>query len=51
MMSWMFYATETKLKDLKVVTWVDPDQYKMTEKIYPSIQDQLDEIYHKGIDE
>ena len=34
-----------------VNAWVDPDQYKhQRAQAYPSIADQLDKIYHEGID-
>jgi len=34
-----------------VNSWTDPEQYKFDrEKEYPSIVDQLDDIYHNGID-
>jgi hypothetical protein len=34
-----------------VNAWVDPDTYKYNRvAAYPSIGDQLDEIYHNGID-
>ena len=34
-----------------VNAWVDPDTYKYNRvTAYPSIGDQLDEIYHNGID-
>lgn len=34
-----------------VNAWVDPDTYKYNRvATYPSIGDQLDEIYHNGID-
>ena len=34
-----------------VNAWVDPDQYKYNRAAaYPSIADQLDTIYHSGID-
>jgi len=34
-----------------VNAWVDPDQYKYRRaQAYPSIADQLDTIYHEGID-
>ena len=34
-----------------VNAWVDPDQYKRQRAVaYPSIADQLDTIYHSGID-
>jgi hypothetical protein len=38
--------------DLDAVNaWVDPDQYKYDRaQAYPSIADQLDTIYHEGID-
>jgi hypothetical protein len=35
-----------------VDAWVDPDTYKYQRaKEYPSIVDQLDKIFHDGIDE
>ena len=34
-----------------VNAWVDPEQYKYDRaSAYPSIADQLDTIYHEGID-
>ena len=34
-----------------VNAWVDPDQYKYQRaKAYPSMADQLDLIYHEGVD-
>ena len=38
--------------DLAAVNaWVDPDQYKFDRaSAYPPITDQLDTIYHEGID-
>ena len=38
--------------DLDAVNaWVDPDQYKYQRaQAYPSMADQLDLIYHEGID-
>ena len=34
-----------------VNAWVDPDQYKYSRaNAYPSIADQLDTIYHEGLD-
>ena len=34
-----------------VNAWVDPNQYKYQRaQAYPSIADQLDTIYHEGID-
>jgi len=35
----------------KVNSWTDPEQYKYDRaNEYPSIVDQLDDIYHNGID-
>tara|TARA_Y100000114_G_C11668444_1_gene282547 strand:+ start:557 stop:832 length:276 start_codon:yes stop_codon:yes gene_type:complete len=35
----------------QVNSWTDPDEYKYKRELeYPSIQDQLDDIYHNGID-
>jgi hypothetical protein len=38
--------------DLELVNaWVDPEQYKyQRQQEYPAIADQLDYIYHNGID-
>jgi len=38
--------------DMEAVNaWVDPEQYKYQRaQAYPSIADQLDTIYHEGID-
>jgi hypothetical protein len=38
--------------DLELVNaWVDPEQYKyQRQQEYPSIEDQLDYIYHNGVD-
>ena len=38
--------------DMEAVNaWVDPDQYKFDRAAaYPSMADQLDTIYHSGID-
>ena len=36
----------------QVNSWIDPDQYKFDRaNDYPSIKDQLDKIYHEGIEE
>ncbi len=36
----------------QVNSWIDPDQYKFDRaNDYPSIKDQLDKIYHSGIEE
>jgi len=35
----------------QVNTWVDPNEYQYKREVeYPSIVDQLDDIYHNGID-
>ena len=35
----------------QVNSWNDPDEYKYNRSAeYPSIRDQLDDIYHNGID-
>ena len=35
----------------QVNSWTDPDEYKYNRAAeYPSIKDQLDDIYHNGID-
>ena len=35
----------------QVNDWTDPEQYKFDrKKEYPSIEQQLDDIYHNGID-
>ena len=35
----------------QVNAWVDPDEYKYKRELeYPTIVDQLDDIYHNGID-
>jgi len=35
----------------QVNSWTDPDEYKYNRQAeYPSIVDQLDDIYHNGID-
>jgi hypothetical protein len=39
------------LNEALVNAWVDPDTYKYNRvAAYPSIAEQLDEIYHNGID-
>ena len=35
----------------QVNSWNDPDEYKYSRAAeYPSIKDQLDDIYHNGVD-
>jgi hypothetical protein len=42
---------EVKINWTSVESWTDPEQYKYDrENEYPSIVDQLDDIYHNGID-
>ena len=42
---------EVSINWSQVNAWTDPDQYKINrENEYPSIVDQLDDIYHNGID-
>ena len=48
-----FDANGNKVEiDLNTVNaWVDPEQYKyQRQQAYPSIQDQLDTLYHGGYD-
>ena len=42
---------QVTLDEALVNAWVDPDTYKYNRvAAYPSIAEQLDEIYHNGID-
>jgi len=42
---------EVSINWTSVNAWTNPDQYKISrQKEYPSIVDQLDDIYHNGID-
>lgn len=42
---------EVMINWTQVNAWTDPDQYKMDRASeYPSIVDQLDDLYHNGID-
>ena len=42
---------EVSINWTEVNAWTDPNEYKYKrEKEYPSIADQLDDIYHNGID-
>ena len=44
-------GNEISINWTSVNSWTDPDQYKFDrENEYPSIVDQLDDIYHNGID-
>ena len=44
-------GNEVSINWTLVNAWTDPDQYKLNrKKEYPSIADQLDDLYHNGID-
>ncbi len=44
-------GNEVTINWTSVNAWTDPDQYKINRATeYPSIADQLDDIYHNGID-
>tara|TARA_A100000171_G_C2077988_1_gene118171 strand:+ start:542 stop:814 length:273 start_codon:yes stop_codon:yes gene_type:complete len=44
-------GNEISINWTSVNSWTDPDQYKYDRaNEYPSIVDQLDDIYHNGID-
>lgn len=44
-------GNKVTIDESKVNAWVDPDIYKYHRVAeYPMIQDQLDDIYHNGID-
>jgi len=44
-------GNEVSINWTSVNAWTDPDQYKINRAAeYPSIADQLDDIYHNGID-
>ena len=45
-------GNEVSINWTSVNAWTDPDQYKINRATeYPSIADQLDDIYHNGIDD
>ena len=44
-------GNEVSINWTQVNSWTDPDEYKYNRQAeYPSIVDQLDDIYHNGID-
>ena len=44
-------GNEVSIDWTQVNSWVDPDEYKYKRELeYPTIVDQLDDIYHNGID-
>tara|TARA_R100000005_G_C4832840_1_gene108312 strand:- start:49 stop:324 length:276 start_codon:yes stop_codon:yes gene_type:complete len=49
--AWDENGNEVNIDWTQVNAWVDPDTYKYNRELeYPSIIDQLDDIYHNGID-
>ena len=49
--AWDKDANEVNIDWTQVNSWADPDEYKYKrESEYPTIVDQLDDIYHNGID-
>ncbi len=44
-------GNEVNIDWTQVNAWVDPNEYQYKREVeYPSIVDQLDDIYHNGID-
>ena len=44
-------GNEVSIDWTQVNAWVDPNEYQYKRELeYPSIVDQLDDIYHNGID-
>ena len=44
-------GNEVNIDWTQVNAWVDPNEYQYKRELeYPSIVDQLDDIYHNGID-
>ena len=44
-------GNEVSINWTQVNAWTDPEQYKIDRAYeYPSIEDQLDDIFHNGID-
>ena len=49
--AWDENGNQVSINWTNVNAWKDPDQYKYNRATeYPSIVDQLDDIYHNGID-
>jgi len=49
--AWDKDGNEISINWTNVNAWTDPEQYKYNRAAeYPSIVDQLDDIYHNGID-
>ena len=44
-------GNQVEIDEAAVNAWVDPNAYKQQRaQAYPSIADQLDQIYHEGLD-
>ena len=49
--AWDENGNEVSIDWTQVNAWVDPNEYQYKRELeYPSIIDQLDDIYHNGID-
>ena len=49
--AWDENGNEISIDWTQVNAWVDPDEYQYKRELeYPTIIDQLDDIYHNGID-
>ncbi len=49
--AWDKDGNEVNINWTDVNAWVDPNEYQYKRELeYPSIIDQLDDIYHNGID-
>ncbi len=49
--AWDENGNEVSIDWTQVNAWVDPNEYQYKREVeYPSIADQLDDIYHNGID-
>ncbi len=49
--AWDKDGNEVSINWTNVNAWTDPEEYKYKRaEEYPSIKDQLDDIYHNGID-
>ena len=49
--AWDENGNEVSIDWTQVNAWVDPNEYQYKREVeYPSIVDQLDDIYHNGID-
>ena len=49
--AWDENGNEVNIDWTQVNAWVDPNEYQYKREVeYPSIVDQLDDIYHNGID-